>query len=171
MQRTSLFGLLTAIVFTALAGCGDGGSTAPSADGVKYLAQNEPAGAKDVIAVRKDVKDGDEVVVVGRIGGSVNPWIEGMSAFHIVDRSLKPCNEREGDSCKTPWDYCCDPTEVLTKSQLLVQLVDENGQRVDTGAKELLNVKELDTIVVQGKAKRSDKGDVTVTARQIFVRK
>ena len=62
----------------------------------------------DVIAVRKDAKDRQEVVVVGRIGGRVNPWIKGAAAFSIVDRSLKPCNEIEGDTCKTPWDYCCE---------------------------------------------------------------
>src|SRR5262245_40379084 len=96
------FGIVAVVMLASLAGCGDGGAS--HVDGSKYLASSEPAGAKDVIDVRKDAKDGDNVVVVGRIGGDVDPWIQGSAAFSIVDRSLKPCNEREGDSCKTPWD-------------------------------------------------------------------
>ncbi len=57
---------------------------------------------------RKMPKTQQDVVVVGRIGGRVNPWVKGTAAFPIVDRSLKPCNEIEGDTCETPWDYCCE---------------------------------------------------------------
>jgi len=49
--------------------------------------------------------------------------------------------------------------------------VDENGQLVKAGAKNLLNVKELDTVVVRGKAKRDEAGNLTVLATGVFVRK
>lgn len=90
-------------VFT---GCSEesGKNAVPSVDGAKYLLKKEPGGAKEVIDARKSVKDGDEVVIVGRIGGSENPWIKGRAAFTIVDTSLKSCLEC-GHDCSKPWDY------------------------------------------------------------------
>ena len=91
-----------------------------------FLLDEEPQGAVDVLAFRKDAKDQQDVVVVGRIGGRVNPWIKGTAAFPIVDRSLKPCNEIEGDTCATPWDYCCEAE--LPQATVLVMFVDETGK-------------------------------------------
>ena len=40
-----------------------------------------PEGHQTVIQAREAVKDGDEVAVLGRIGGSVDPWVAGRAAF------------------------------------------------------------------------------------------
>ncbi len=138
-------------------------------DGTRYLLTAEPAGAEDVIQVRQAAQDQDDVVVVGRIGGSREPWVEGRAAFSIVDNSLKACSDIEGDTCPAPWDYCCE-TARLPTSQALVKVVDENGDLVKTDARQLLNVKELQTVVVQGRAQRDEGGNLTVLARGIFVR-
>jgi len=53
----------------------------------------------------------------------------------------------------------------------LVKVVDEKGELVKAGAKKLLGVEELSTVVVRGKAKRDDKGNLTVMATGIFVKK
>ena len=74
-------------------------ANAPTVD-ERYLLAEEPEGAADVIAVRKSAKDQQDVLVVGRIGGKKNPWIHGVAAFPIVDRSLKSCNEK-GHTCPT----------------------------------------------------------------------
>jgi hypothetical protein len=92
----------------ALASCGridtpPGERPAPAevnVDPAKYLAKTEPADAKNVIAARKEVKDGEAVVLVGRIGGSKTPVSEERAVFTIVDLSLKSC---EADpNC---WDF------------------------------------------------------------------
>ncbi|MCI0333535.1 MAG: hypothetical protein L0228_09970 [Planctomycetes bacterium] len=132
------------------------------------LLKKEPKGAVDVLALRKDVKDQQEVVVVGRIGGRVNPWVKGTAAFPIVDRSLKPCNEIPGDTCKTPWDYCCETN--VPKATVLVMFVDDKGKVIKKDPRELLHVKELQTVVVQGIAKRDKVGNVTVLASKIHIR-
>src|SRR5262249_1537980 len=62
-------------------------------DGTKYRAETEPAEAKSVIDTRKDAKDGDEVTVVGRVGGSKRPVVQGRAAFTIIDLSLKACGD------------------------------------------------------------------------------
>ena len=71
-------------------GCSqESGKTAaptPSAGGLKYILGQEPPKANDVIGARETAKSGEPVVVVGRIGGSANPWIENRAAFSIVDR-------------------------------------------------------------------------------------
>lgn len=77
-----------------------------SAEGIKFLLSEPPKGEEDVISLRNAAKDGDDVVIVGRIGGSENPWVEGRAAFSIVDRSLKSCAECGSDDCPKPWDYC-----------------------------------------------------------------
>jgi len=134
-----------------------------------YLLTAEPTGAKGVKQARAESKDAEEVTIVGRIGGDEKPWIEGQAAFLLVDTSLKPCNERPGDDCPIPWDYCCDANELPT-SKAMVKIVDGSGKTVATDARKLLGVKELQTLVVHGKAKRDDAGNLTVLADKVFIR-
>mgnify|MGYP001827761763 CR=1 FL=1 len=133
------------------------------------LLVSEPAGAGDVIAVRQQASDGDDVVVVGRIGGSENPWIEGRAAFSIVDNSLKACSDIEGDGCPKPWDYCCE-TARLADASALIKVVDADGKLIAEDAKQLLGVRELSTVVAQGKAQRDEAGNLTVLASAIYVK-
>ena len=134
----------------------------------KFLLEKEPKGALDVVAVRKAAKDQQDVVVVGRIGGRKNPWVKGFAAFPIVDRKLTPCSEIEGDTCKTPWDYCCEAN--LPQATVLVLFVDENGKMIKKDARALLHVKELQTVVVKGKARRDKAGNVTIMASKLHIR-
>lgn len=171
--------LLSFIVVAAgLSGCGTSGdlpnpvaNSAPSAaPDARYVLAEEPAGAQTVIESRKDAKDGDDVTITGRIGGDVDPWVKGRAAFLIVDPSLVPCSEIEGDTCKTPWDYCCD-TDRLAESKATIKFVDEAGQTLATDARQLLGVKELQRVTIRGKAKRDEAGNLTVLARGIYVKR
>jgi hypothetical protein len=166
------------VVAAGLSGCGSSGdlskpgaSSAPSAvPDARYVLSEEPAEAKTVIEARKDAKDGDDVTITGRIGGDVDPWVKGRAAFLIVDPSLVPCSERAGDSCTTPWDYCCD-TDRLAESKATIKFVDEGGQALATDARQLLGVKELERVTIRGKAKRDEAGNLTVLARGIYVKR
>jgi hypothetical protein len=141
----------------------------PSPEGAKYRLDAEPAGAQEVIAVRADAADGDEIVVVGRIGGDVNPWVAGRAAFTIVDQSVDACSDIPGDSCPTPWDYCCR-TDQLKTGKLLVKFVDESGNLIASDAQELLGLGELDTVVIQGTVEKSEDGATVLLATAIYVR-
>lgn len=166
--------LVTAVPMALLIGCGTRSaptaSSGPSPEGKSFVLTSEPAEAKDVKDVRAESKDADEVTVVGRIGGDTNPWVEGQAAFLLVDTALKPCNEKEDDACETPWDYCCD-TDLLPSHKAMVKVVDTHGKTVPTDARELLGVKEMQTVVVHGKAKRDEAGNLTVLADGVYVRK
>jgi hypothetical protein len=155
-------------------GCNDARKTpvGPSQDSrpdSTYFASVEPADPRGIMDVRETAKDSETVVVVGRIGGSANPWVDGRAAFSLVDEALQACSDKEGDKCKTPWDYCCE-TDRLPRATLLVKLVDQAGQLVKRDARKLLGVRELQTLVVEGTAQRDDAGNVTLLAHQVFVR-
>jgi len=169
--------LLPAVLAAALtAGCGGGdgpaksneGKRGPTDEGAKYLLAKEPAGAKPVVEVRDGAKDGEEVVVIGHIGGDEKPWVEGRAAFWIVDPSVKACPPEE--NCPTPWDCCCEPKEELAKKIVTIKVVDSQGKTVEVDAREFLGLKESQMIVVHGKAKRDEKGNLTVLADGLFVR-
>ncbi len=81
-------------------------NSASAVDASKYLLNSEPDDGTGVIKVRAEAKDQDDVVIVGRIGGSEIPWVEGRAAFYIVDASLKSCTEVGSDHCPKPWDFC-----------------------------------------------------------------
>jgi hypothetical protein len=162
-----LSGGLVVVLLGVVLGCTRSQDEAVAVVSSDFLLTEEPSGAIDVLAARKDAKDQQDVVVVGRIGGRPNLWIEGTAAFPIVDRSLKPCNEIEGDTCATPWDYCCEPE--LPGATALVMLVDDAGETLKQDPREMLPVKELQTVVVQGKAKRDDADNLTILASKVYV--
>jgi hypothetical protein len=157
--------------FCALSiGCGPTApppTAGPSTEGKAFILSAEPIGAKGVKQLKVDAKDGDEIIAEGRIGGDAKPWIEGQAAFLVVDKSLSPCADDEG--CPTPWDYCCSTNE-LPECKAMVKFVDASGKPLATDARKLLGVKELQTVVVRGKAKRDEAGNLTVLATGIFVR-
>jgi hypothetical protein len=145
-------------------------ATEPTQAGQAFRLNEEPAGGKGVLAVRQDSKDGEDVVIVGRIGGSRQPF-SGRAAFTIVDDSIKPCNETGDDACPTPWDYCCGVgKEDLAKGTALIKLVNDDGQTRGDDARTMLGLTELQTVVVRGKAKRDDAGNLTIHLNGIYVR-
>lgn len=140
-------------------------STGP-ATGQKFVAKAEPAGVVGVGAAREFAKTDDEVVLVGRIGGSEKPFVDGVAAFTIVDPKVPYCAADEG--CATPWDYCCKQNDV--KDNIATVKVVDGSKTVAADAKQLLGVKELTVVVVKGKAKRDESGNLTVLADQVFVK-
>jgi hypothetical protein len=168
--RIAVAALATAA--SIMAGCGTSTppaatTSAPSAEGAAYLLATEPAGAKGVKEVHAAAKDEQEVTVVGRIGGDANPWVEGQAAFVLMDSALKPCGADEG--CPTPWDCCCDP-DLSPETKAMVKIVDGSGKTVAMDAKNALGLTELQTVVVHGRAKRDETGNLTVLADGVFVR-
>lgn len=168
-----IWNLTLAVLLFTIAGCGES-ETAPnsesaSTEGVtsQYVVDAEPTGALSVGEAREVIEDQQSVTVFGTIGGSTEPFVTGLAAFTIVDTRVPYCAPDEG--CPTPWDYCCTQDQVKGHVAT-VKLVDESGNPVEEDARKLLGVKELSTVVVQGKAQRDDQGNLTVAAAKIFVR-
>jgi hypothetical protein len=104
-------GVLALLAVVAL-GCDDDESSESSSRKKKtgntnFALTEEPEGSIDVIKARETIKDGDEIVMVGRVGGQVDPWNKGkLASFRIVDTSLKSCEEAGHPGCEFPWDFC-----------------------------------------------------------------
>ncbi len=150
----------------------DAKKNVPQMDSAPYLLAVEPEEGLGVRAARESVKDQDAVVVVGRIGGSLNPWVNNRVAFQIVDPALPSCDDcKEGESCscKTPWDYCCE-IDKLPDAMALVQFVDAKGDVIKQDARSFFGVVELQTVMVQGVAERDEAGNLTILAGKLFVK-
>ena len=156
----------------AIAGCGRSPVAQSDAQPVseanrQVVAASEPSDAIGVGLARQEVESGEQVTLVGKIGGSSEPFVEGMAAFTIVDASVPHCSADEG--CPRPWDYCCTQDQVK-ENIATVKVVDDQGSPLASDARELLGVKELSTVVVEGEAIRDEQGNLTVATKQVFVR-
>jgi len=168
--------LITLCMLAMNTGCGNTpvslsqpSSTAVNIDASKFKLAEEPDGAVGVIAAKESAQDGASLVLVGRIGGSTEPWIDGRAAFMLLDASMSVVDEgedsEEGELCTGD---CC-ATE-LANCTTLVKVVDEEGQIVAVDSRELLGLKESDMVVVAGTAKKDDSGNFVMLARGVFVR-
>lgn len=130
-----------------------------------------PADAKDVKAAKPTLKKGDKVTVVGRIGGSVKPFVAERAIFTLADKGLKACGEDNADDkCKTPWDFCCDPRDVITANTLTVQVVDAEGKPLKTGLDGVKGLKPLATVTVTGTVVSAEGGTVVINASGLHVK-
>ena len=153
-------------LLVVLTGCSNSEVAENSID-AKYVATSEPIDAVPVGDLRGSAEDGQPVTLVGRIGGSSEPFVDGLAAFTIVDPKVAYCAEDEG--CPTPWDYCCTQNDVRDNIAT-VKVVDESGNTVNVDARKLLGLKELSMVVVTGRAQVDDQGNLTVASNQVFVR-
>lgn len=176
-MRLALSFALTVIVTSAMTGCGGDpsadvdaqGNRAAAIDGSQFLLAEEPDEAVGVILAREAALDGAPLVLVGRVGGSANPWIEGRAAFTLLDASMSVVSEgtdsAEGELCLGD---CC-ATERLDCT-VLVKVVDEQGKLVPVDSRKLLGLQESDMVVVRGTAKKDDSGNFTMLASGVHIR-
>lgn len=138
----------------------------------KRLVAAEPAGAKSVTDVKSSAKEGDEVVVRGEVGGSAKPIVEGRAVFNLADpEKLTSCNKKPGDTCATPWDYCCHTPEEIAASTISLQVRGADGRPIatDLGAS---GIRPLTALVVKGKVgPRPDPKVLVIDATEIWVAK
>lgn len=130
-----------------------------------------PENPKEVKAAKADAKVGETVALHGRIGGSREPFVDGRAVFTLVDMELPPCNVDPNDTCKTPWDYCCETKSTLSASTATIQVVDSAGAPLKGGIKGAGNLKELDEIVVVGKVAQAEPGKLLVLNAEGIYRK
>lgn len=137
----------------------------------KYILSEEPDGAVGVIIAREDFQDQDEIVLVGRIGGQKNPWIKGLSAFTVIDAAMAVvANGEESGGAEVCLEDCC--ASLRADCTTLVKIVDEQGMPLEIDARDLLDAKENDMVVVKGTIHRNQKqGIFNVAATGVYVRR
>jgi hypothetical protein len=157
-------------------GCGasdaEFGAGAPSIsiDGARYTLAEEPEDAIGVIDARESASDGAPLTVVGRIGGTTSPWVNGRAAFTLLDASLvmvaEGADTGEGEICTGD---CCAAERA--HATLLVKFLDDTGRLLEVDSRQLLGIAENDMVVVCGKAKTDKNGNVALVADAVFVRR
>src|SRR5688572_1088557 len=60
------------------------------------ILREAPADPKNVADVVKDARDGEEVVLVGKVGGRKEPFVSGRALMTVVDVNQQSCKEIEG---------------------------------------------------------------------------
>jgi hypothetical protein len=160
--------LATAITVVMATGCGKSPTDATAAGVTRnvHLSQ-EPAGAVEVLDARDEAKDGEPIVLVGRLGGGLKPWIDGRAAFLLVDTRILP-------SCADPEHCeagCPDCSKEMLAASAMVKFLGDDGKVLAVDARELLGVKDESTVVVRGIASRDATGNLSIAADGVFVRR
>ncbi len=160
MKRVTLASLLSAfaVALVVVAGCDRDGAVSKNADPAPVgaalpagmIVATAPADAKGVVELKGTAKDGDEVVVRGVVGGTEDPVAANQAIVTILDAGVTTCDKMEGDTCKTPWDACCEKD--LAAKVATVQVLGADGKPLK-GSLAAAGVKPLKQVVVAGKAR------------------
>lgn len=177
MRSLQILTLLVVVSLPFATGCGKGIDSSATAayatnvniDGSKYLLSEEPDGAVGVIAARESAEDGKPLVMVGRIGGTANPWIEGRAAFTLLDASMTVVAEGEMSEGAICTEACCDEERLACTA--LVKVIDPDGQLIAMDSRQLLGVKADDMVVVEGKAQKDKAGNFVMLANRVYIRR
>jgi len=167
MYRAFVLFSVVIVASQNMTGCGSSPPASNQAVDVKYLLADEPADAIEILDAKDQAKDGEAVVVVGRLGGGVKPWIDGRAAFLLVDTRILPTCQ-DGEKCD---ENCPGCAEAILSASTMVKFLGSDGKVLPVDARDLLGVKEQQTIVVRGVANRDKAGNVSITAEKIFVRR
>lgn len=108
-----------------------------------------PADARTIAEIKPTAAEGDTVVIRGRIGGRSAPITTGAPVFVMMDTAIPSCAENPEDNCATPWDYCCEPRDIITANSATVQIVDEQGNPI-TADLAAAGFAPLDEVIVVG---------------------
>ncbi|TWT86716.1 hypothetical protein Mal64_35450 [Pseudobythopirellula maris] len=161
---------------TLSVGCGSAtgsSASAPTAatkvDASRYTLAEEPEGAMGVIDARDSVEDGASLVLVGRVGGAANPWVDGRAAFTLLDPSMSVvANGEDSGSSELCLDDCCAVDR--QKCTTLVKVVDATGKIVPVDSRELFGLKVSDMVVVKGTAQKDRSGNFVMLASGVYIR-
>lgn len=164
--------VLPAVLFALLLmGCGEeptASTPAPAGEKPAWLLDAAPPDARSIVEAKAAAKEGDVVAVRGRIGGRAEPISAESPVFQLMDLAVPHCGQIPGDTCPTPWDYCCEPRDNLTAHAATVQVVDADGRPIaDSPARH--GLAPLDEVVVVGTvAPRPDDRVLTIRARGVY---
>lgn len=165
-MRTVL--LMSVCVVSVLAGaCGRGPGAGANTPAPSWLIAEAPEGAVGVAAVKAEATEGQSIIVRGRIGGRKDPISTEAAVFIIMDESVPSCAEIPGDTCPTPWDYCCEPSENLTANSATVQIVDEHGHALRLDVRRHGLAPQDRVIVIGTVASRPTQETLVIRAQQV----
>ena len=155
--------LLVLTLALSLAACGGDTKSdtpaTPTSAASKVLLDKDPGEGVSVLDV-KEMKEGDEVVVFGRIADMPTPYV----AFRLTDDELDYCGrgtECEG-KCETPWDYCCIQKETVIAASMPVEMHDAKGNPVPRKG---VDLRLLDLVAMKGTLQKTESGGLMLVVK------
>jgi hypothetical protein len=149
---------------------------------------DQPGDAQQVVAVLKQLAADKsqpealktcDVVITGQIGGVPNvwpaehpqfPWYRSQASFFLVDSKVAAqCTVRTMPSNGKVCIVCQRQAAKNARAMAVVNLIDENGETLPVNARELMNLKENQTVFVRGKAKLLAGSMLVIDADGIYV--
>ena len=123
-----------------------------------------------------------DVVIRGQIGGMPNiwpemhpnfPWYEKQASFFVVDSKIAAQfaahSKQHGGSHNCA--FCQSLAERNANAIAVVNMVDERGEIIPIDSRELLGLKEKQTVVIRGKAKLLGGSMLVIDADGIYTRR
>jgi hypothetical protein len=154
-SKTSLLALSITCIALSLTGCGRSDSEVATASAAlapssHILLSEAPTPAIPVGQARKEALPGQEVTVIGQVGGVRDPIAENYASFVMADEAIYFCDEMEDEGCTTPWDACCEDPEKLAANRASVVFLDDQGQPLSLNLKEVANLSGLNLVTIKG---------------------
>jgi hypothetical protein len=152
------------------AGCGPAPGTKPdetaphASPALKFLLDREPENARTVLEVKKDGKNGEEVVVAGFVGGP-HPFDKGRAVLTIVDPSLEKALD---EGSPRAWDLANVDRAELARASLSVRFVSDDNETLTEDAQKLFDLRVGQLVVVRGQLSREPGGVASVAAWGLF---
>ena len=120
----------------------------------------EPAGAAITVVDAKKAEDGADIVVEGRIQATQPRF----HVFTMIDLSMPYCGEKDDETCKTPWDYCCFGKDEVSALLIPVRFVGADGKPVRAADGHKFAWRLLDRVKVVGKLRKLEDGTLVIAA-------
>jgi len=142
----------------ALASCGKNETSqvnAPSpgqdsAASAQILLAEAPAALVSVGKARQEAQPGQEITLIGKVGGTLNPIAESYATFVLADQTVYFCDEMPNDTCETPWDACCEDPAKLAANRASVVFLNEQGQPLPLDLSQTAQLQKLALVSVTG---------------------
>jgi len=160
-----------AVASLTLLGCGNDNATKESNADSKtpaWVLTSAPGEAQSVADAKVSAKEGDTIVLSGRIGGRKEPLTSGSPVFIVMDLAIPHCGDNPDDACRTPWDYCCETPAVIIANSATIQIVDQTGKPVSESP-DAHGLAALDKVIIVGTVGPRPNADIlTVQATGIY---
>ena len=173
MLRRSFLLMPCALAALLAAGCSGNSAGGPelAALGAPFVLSEEPADALGVLDAREAVGTESEIVLVGQIPASPDPWTKGKALFLVADPAALATEEDPAHACGDGCPFCAKKQEDQTTGLAVVQFVDSSGQVLQHDARQLFGVESNQMVVVRGKAVIDELGTLIVSANGLYIRR
>jgi hypothetical protein len=153
------------IIISVVGGIAEPGKTAAnkalSLPGDLFVSAS-PGNAVEVIEARRSARDGEPIVVKGRIGGLTAPFAEQYAIFILSDLSFAACADGCGNLCSVPRDQ-------VIAGLATVQVADEKGNPLKVPIKGVNGLQPMSEVTVVGKVAKANSKLLIINAKNIFV--